>query len=83
MSKVEHPNHYNAHPSGVECITIAQEFNFNLGNALKYIWRAGLKGNEIEDLEKARLYLDFEIERLRRREIQRRSSDAATDARLG
>lgn len=61
---VEHPAHYNAHPSGVECITIAEHFNFNLGNAIKYIWRAGLKGNAIEDLKKAHQYLDFEIQRI-------------------
>jgi hypothetical protein len=38
--------------------------NFNLGNAIKYIWRAGLKGNAIEDLQKAVFYLNDEIERL-------------------
>jgi hypothetical protein len=58
---VDHPAHYNSHPSGVECVTIAEHFCFNLGNAMKYIWRAGLKGDEIEDLKKARWYLDREI----------------------
>jgi hypothetical protein len=38
--------------------------NFSLGNAIKYIWRAGLKNNAIEDLEKARWYLDREIEKM-------------------
>lgn len=51
---VNHPPHYIKHPSGVECITITEHMNFNLGNATKYIWRAGEKGNAIEDLEKAR-----------------------------
>lgn len=61
---VEHPRHYTEHPSGVECIQITEHMNFCLGNALKYIWRAGLKANTIEDLRKARWYLDREITRL-------------------
>ncbi len=60
---VNHPAHYTAHPSGVECITIAEHFGFNLGNAIKYIWRAGLKGDVVEDLKKARFYLEREISR--------------------
>jgi len=63
---INHPAHYTAHPSGVECIEIAEHMNFCLGNALKYIWRAGLKGDAVEDLKKARWYVDREIERLRR-----------------
>jgi len=58
---VNHPDHYNQHPSGVECITIAEHYNFNIGNVIKYIWRAGLKGDSIIDLEKAELYLKREI----------------------
>lgn len=61
---VNHPRHYTRHPSGVECITITEWMNFNLGNALKYIWRAGEKANTIEDLKKGRWYLDREIQRL-------------------
>lgn len=61
---VDHPPHYNRHPSGVECITVAEHFNFNLGNALKYIWRAGEKGSKLEDLRKADWYLRREIEKL-------------------
>lgn len=61
---VEHPKHYTQHPSGVECITITEHMNFNLGNSVKYIWRAGLKTNSIEDLRKARWYLDRELQRL-------------------
>lgn len=60
---VNHPPHYKAHPSGVECITITEHMNFCLGNAIKYIWRADSKGNAIEDLQKARFYIDREIER--------------------
>lgn len=60
---VNHPRHYTQHPSGVECIQVAEHFNFNLGNALKYIWRAGLKDDIIQDLEKAAWYLNREIQR--------------------
>ena len=60
---VNHPKHYTAHPSGVECIQITEHMGFCLGNAMKYIWRADLKGDAIEDLKKARWYLDREIER--------------------
>lgn len=60
---INHPKHYNQHPSGVECITVVEWFNFNLGNAIKYIWRWEGK-NGLEDLKKARWYLDREIARL-------------------
>jgi len=63
---VDHPAHYNAHPSGVECIQIVEWMNFNLGNAVKFIWRSGEKAATIEDLQKARWYLDREIARLRK-----------------
>jgi Protein of unknwon function (DUF3310) len=62
---VDHPPHYNQSPSGVECIEIVRHMNFNLGNAVKYIWRAGYKDDQptIQDLEKAAWYLNDEIER--------------------
>lgn len=60
---VNHPTHYTSHPSGVECIQITEHMGFNLGNALKYIWRADLKGNAAEDLEKAAFYIAREIAR--------------------
>lgn len=59
---VNHPPHYTSHPSGVECIEITEHMSFTLGNALKYIWRADLKGKSIQDLEKAIFYLNREIE---------------------
>ena len=64
---VHHPKHYTSHPSGVECIQVVEHMNFNRGNAVKYIWRAGEKDKaaEIQDLEKARWYLDREIARLK------------------
>lgn len=64
---VNKPRHYNDHPSGIECIQVTEHFNFNLGNVIKYIWRADLKGFDIQDLEKAAWYL--------KREIEKRKSD--------
>jgi hypothetical protein len=61
---VNHPPHYKSHPSGVECITITEHFNFCRGNAIKYIWRAGEKDSEIKDLKKAAWYINREIKRL-------------------
>jgi hypothetical protein len=61
---VNHPRHYTEHPSGVECIQITEHMGFNLGNAVKYIWRADLKGNQVEDLKKAIWYINREIQRI-------------------
>jgi len=58
---VNHPKHYTEHPSGIECIQITEHMGFNLGNALKYIWRCDLKLDAVEDLRKARWYIDREI----------------------
>lgn len=60
---VNNPRHYTEHPSGVECIEIVEHMGFCLGNAVKYIWRADLKSDAIEDLKKARFYINREIER--------------------
>ena len=65
---VNHPKHYNAHPSGVECIQITEHMGFNLGNAIKYIWRADEKGAALEDLEKAVWYIKREIAKRTRKE---------------
>lgn len=63
---VNHPEHYNSFP-GVEVIDLTQHLNFCRGNAVKYICRAGLKdlSKELEDLEKAKWYINKEIERLK------------------
>jgi hypothetical protein len=58
---VNRPAHYTAHKSGIECIQITEHMGFCLGNAVKYIWRADLKNDAIEDLKKARWYIDREI----------------------
>lgn len=60
---VNKPKHYTAHPSGIECIQITEHMGFNLGNALKYIWRCDLKNEAIEDLAKAKWYVQREIEK--------------------
>ena len=70
---VNHPKHYTQHPSGVECIQITRHMGFNLGNAMKYIWRADLK-NGIEDLEKALWYIGDEI-------VKRRGELAAPEVK--
>jgi hypothetical protein len=71
---VNHPSHYTSHPSGVECIDIVRHYCFAVGNAIKYLWRAGLKGDaymtskekEIEDLNKAIWYIKDRIETLKK-----------------
>lgn len=65
MTDAINPPHYQDHPSGVECIQITEHLNFCLGNAMKYIWRSGLKGDAVEDLRKAAWYLEREIDRRR------------------
>lgn len=70
--QVNHPKHYTSDPSGIECIDVTRHRNFNIGNAIKYLWRAGLKEDkdrkiidkQIEDLNKAVWYLVDEIHRL-------------------
>lgn len=62
---VNHPPHYNEHPTGIECIDVTEWMSFNLGNAVKYIWRADLKGNADQDIEKAIWFLKRELERRR------------------
>lgn len=63
---VNHPRHYTEHPSGIECIQITRHMGFCLGNAFKYIWRADLKNDAVEDLRKAMWYIQEEInERIR------------------
>jgi TPR repeat protein len=61
--KINHPPHYTAHPSGVECIQITEHFSFNVGNAIKYLWRADEKGAPLDDLKKAGWYIEREITR--------------------
>ena len=73
---VNHPTHYNSHPSGVEAITVVEHMNFNVGNAMKYLWRSEHK-NGLEDLKKALWYIDREIQRVERTTPKKGSGDAA------
>ncbi len=66
---INHPAHYTRHPSGVECIQIVEHFPFNIGNVIKYCWRAGLKNDALEDLKKAKWFIEREIERLKEKEV--------------
>ena len=69
---VNHPSHYTSHPAGIECIEITRHYCFDIGNAIKYLWRAGLKKDagledkekEIEDLKKAIWYIKDRIKHL-------------------
>ena len=64
---VNHPIYYNNHPSGIECIEIVRHHNFNVGNAIKYLWRCGLKDDNpaVQDLQKAIFYIQDEINRIK------------------
>lgn len=67
---VDNPYHYTQHPSGIECIQITEHMGFNLGNAVKYIWRADLKADTAQDLEKAIWYIRREIELRKKQEAR-------------
>ena len=69
-SKVNHPAHYNWHPSGIECIQVVEHMDFCLGNAVKYIWRYN-STLDTTDLRKARWYLDRAISNLEPKEISK------------
>ena len=60
---INHPKHYTSHPSGIECIEITRHMGYNLGCVIKYLWRADLKNDALEDLKKARWYLEDEIKK--------------------
>jgi hypothetical protein len=76
---VNHPKHYTSHPSGRECIEFTRHMNFNVGNAFKYLWRAGLKGTQAEDLRKALWYLEDEIDTCRGRSGYERRVETACE----
>lgn len=84
MESVNHPKHYNALEAecsncnrSIECIDVVREMNFNRGNAVKYIWRAGHKENQIQDLQKAVWYLQDEINRLTKSYPENNEDDGA------
>lgn len=63
---VNKPKHYNSHPAGIECIEVIEHLPYNVGAAIKYLWRAGQKdGNStLQDLAKSIWHLNREIDRL-------------------
>ncbi len=65
---VNHPDHYNNHPSGVECIDIVEHMSFNIGNCIKYLWRIDLKDDPFQDLDKAIWCLNRE--KLKRKKLK-------------
>lgn len=78
--QVHHPAHYTSSPAAcrgcgrpIECIDVTRHMNFCLGNVIKYVWRVDLKGAPLEDLRKARDYLDFEIERREEQAVEEAS----------
>lgn len=77
---VNHPPHYNSLPAicskcshPIEAIDVVRHMDFNIGNAMKYLWRAGWKENTIEDLRKAIWYIEDEIKQLEREKASRES----------
>jgi hypothetical protein len=67
LDVVNHPSHYTSSPAKcecgkpIECIQITEHMGFNIGNSVKYLWRCDLKNDAIEDLKKARWYIDREL----------------------
>ena len=78
--EVDHPAHYTAY-EGLEVIQLTEQMNFNRGNAVKYIARAGLKSydTEILDLKKALWYIQREINRMEAK-LRTAGENAALDA---
>ena len=76
--KVNHPKHYTGLGvvcpkcgADIEAIEVSEKFNFNIGNAIKYLWRHLFKGHPIEDLQKAVFYINREVERMSKSEKKR------------
>jgi hypothetical protein len=63
---INKPNHYNSHPSGVQCFIITEQMSYHLGTVVAYVWRHRLKSTPISDLKKAAWHLNKEIEKLER-----------------
>lgn len=78
IEMVNHPLHYNQHPSGVECIEIVKHYDFCIGNCIKYLWRAGLKGGNpaLQDLKKAAWYLNEKIKMIEKEQVENNARNA-------
>jgi hypothetical protein len=81
---IDHPQHYVGHVSGVECIDVAEGFQFNLANVIKYVWRHGEKGTSRQDIEKALWYLRREMNnrKLPPDELDERATNAIEQLQL-
>lgn len=87
---VNHPEHYTNHPSGIECIEITKHYDFSIGNAIKYLWRSGLKQEiglssrqkEKQDLEKAIWYINQKIKDLSPKEVAKCKECGSTDVEI-
>lgn len=85
---VNHPKHYTEHPSGIECIEITRHCCFTIGNAIKYLWRAGLKKDssltdkqkELEDLKKAVWYINDRIKQLENENMEENRNSKVIDS---
>lgn len=78
---VNSPAHYTSSPSGVECIQVTEHLGFCIGNAIKYLWRVDDKGDALENLRKARWYVDREIARREHAKPQMAYGDTEQEAR--
>jgi hypothetical protein len=74
---VDHPKHYTSSPAKclkcghpIECIDVVEHMGFNLGNAMKYIWRSGLKDAVVQDLKKSIWYINRHIEKITREGVK-------------
>ena len=59
---VNHPAHYTSHPSGIECIEVVRHYCFSIGNAIKYLWRAGLKKEQ--GIDEKTCFEDYVVEKM-------------------
>jgi hypothetical protein len=70
INEINHPIHYNKHPADIECIDVVEHMSFNIGNAIKYLWRAEHKENFETDMQKAIWYINREMQRKKQNETK-------------
>lgn len=72
VDMIDHPPHYNMHPSGIEAIDVIEHMTFNIGAAIKYLWRCGLKDGEpqLTDLRKSLWFINREISRVEKEHLE-------------
>ena len=79
MDNVNHPAHYTDNTKPCECIEVTEYHSFCVGNAIKYVWRHNDKGRPVEDLSKARWYVQREIDRMGEPGIHMPGDDGLSD----